>query len=72
MISQLNKYGIKTAIASGPTPMIEAYQNADHKRFIGGYYFSPRYPFPDTTELISLIKTKKIQVLGELGLPYAD
>lgn len=70
MISQLDRFNIKFAIASGPTKAIYSYQAVDKKRFLGGYYYSPRYPFPDTTEFINLIKEGTIRVLGELGLSY--
>jgi len=71
MISQLNKFNIKFAIASGPVKLIKEYQAIDNKRFLGGYYFSPRYSFPDTAEFVDLIKNGTIKVLGELGLQYA-
>ncbi len=71
MIAELNRFNIRFAIASGPVQMIRQYQALDNKKFIGGYYFSPRYPFPDTTQFVGLIKNSTIKVLGELGLQYA-
>ena len=71
MISELNNFNIKFAVASGPVKVIKEYQAIDNKRFLGGYYFSPRYPFSDTTEFVELINNGTIKVLGELGLQYA-
>ena len=71
MVGELNRFNIKFAIASGPVKMIKEYQATDNKRFLGGYYFSPRYSFSDTTDFVELIKNGTIKVLGELGLQYA-
>lgn len=71
MITQLDRYNIEFEIASGPIQMVKSYQAVNQRRFIGGFYYSPRYTFPDTTEFIHLIKDGTIKVLGELGLQYA-
>lgn len=71
MITQLDRYNIEFVIASGPIQMVKSYQAVNKKRFIGGFYYSPRYTFPDTTEFIRLIKDGTIKVMGELGLQYA-
>jgi len=70
-VAELDKLNIKFAVASGSIQMIMNYQSIDSNRFIGGYYFSPRYPLIDTTEFIELIESGTIRVFGELGLQYA-
>lgn len=71
MITQLDRYNIEFVIASGPIQVVKSYQAVNQRRFIGGFYYSPRYTFPDTTEFIHLIKDGTIKVMGELGLQYA-
>ena len=69
-VRAMTRFNIIKAVVSGPLAHVHRWQAAAPDRIIGGVGLAPGVALPDLEILRREFESRRVRVLGELGLPY--